>query len=279
MKVNIVVDSTADLRENIKSEVNVIPLTVTFGEEEFIDGVTITHEEFYKKLISSDVLPHTSQATPADFENIFGEIAARGESAVVITLASKLSGTYQSACIAAAEYDNIYVLDSGSAAIGSGLLVEMALNLVKEGKSAKEIFEILEEKKKNLYVVAVLDTLQYLKKGGRISSTVAFVGGMLSIKPVICVKDGEIEIIGKARGLKAGNNMIISQAQNLGGFDGDCPFIYGYTGLDDQPVKSFMEESRSLWQDFCDAAEFSIVGSVIGTHAGPGAIALAFFKK
>ena len=279
MKVNVVVDSTADLRKGIENEVSVVPLTVNFGDEEFIDGVNITHEEFYKKLISSDLLPRTSQASPADFEKVFSEIAAKGESAIVLTLSSKLSGTYQSACIAAEEFENIYILDTCSVAIGSGLLVEMAITLAKEGRSAKEIFDILEEKKQNLYIVAVLDTLEYLKKGGRISSTVAFVGGMLSIKPVVCVRNGEIEMLGKARGFKAGNGMLLKEIEALGGIDPELPFIYGYTGLDSEPVKSFMKESDFLWKDFCGTAKFSVVGSVIGTHAGPGAVALAFFKK
>ena len=146
MKTRIIVDSTADLMPNFKSRVHTVPLTVHFGDEEFIDGVTIDHKTFYEKLIESDVLPTTSQATPDAFMQEFKKVKEAGEEAVVITLASSLSGTYQSATIAAEEYDNIYIVDSQSAAMGSGILVELAVRLLDEGKSAKEIAEILDRK-------------------------------------------------------------------------------------------------------------------------------------
>ena len=143
-----------------------------------------------------------STATPDqfDFDAIFSDVASVGDSAVVVTLASKFSGTYQSACIAAAEYDNIYIVDSKSAAIGSGILAEYALECADKGMDAKTIAETLEKKRDGICLIALLDTLEYLKKGGRISKTVAFAGGLLNIKPVITVVDGEIQVIGKARG-------------------------------------------------------------------------------
>ena len=144
MKTRIIVDSTADLMPEFKSRVHTVPLTVNFGTEEYIDGVTIDHKTFYEKLIESDVLPTTSQATPDAFIKEFEKAKEAGESAVVITLASKFSGTYQSAMIAAEDYDNIYVVDSTSAAMGSGILVELAFRLLDEGKCAGEIAEILE---------------------------------------------------------------------------------------------------------------------------------------
>lgn len=126
MKTRIIVDSTADLMPEFKSRVSVVPLTVHFGDEEYIDGVTIDHKTFYEKLIETDVLPTTSQATPAAFAQQFEQVNMAGGEAVVITLSSQLSGTYQSAMIAAQDFDNIYVVDSGSAAIGGGILVEQA---------------------------------------------------------------------------------------------------------------------------------------------------------
>ena len=185
MKTRIIVDSTADLMPEFKSRVHTVPLTVNFGTEEYIDGVTIDHKIFYEKLIESDVLPTTSQATPDAFAKEFEKAKEAGESAVVITLASEFSGTYQSATIAAADYENIYIVDSTSAAMGSGILVELAFRLLDEGKSAGEIAATLEEEKKKIVVVALVDTLEYLKKGGRISKTVAFAGGVLNIKPVL----------------------------------------------------------------------------------------------
>ena len=183
MNTRIIVDSTADLMPEFKSRVHIVPLTVTFGDEEFIDGVTIDHKTFYEKLIESDVLPTTSQATPDAFIKEFEKAKEAKEAVIVITLASKFSGTYQSATIAAEDYDNIYIVDSASAAMGSGILVELAFRLLDEGKSAQEIATILEEEKKKIIIVALVDTLEYLKKGGRISKAVAFAGGVLNIKP------------------------------------------------------------------------------------------------
>ena len=148
MKTRIIVDSTADLVPEIEKRVHIVPLTVRFGEEEHIDGVTIDHKTFYEKLIESDTLPTTSQATPDAFIKEFEKAKDAGEAAIVITLASKFSGTYQSATIAAAEYENIFVVDSGSAAMGSGILVELAFSLIDQGKSAEEIVQILKEEKK-----------------------------------------------------------------------------------------------------------------------------------
>lgn len=174
MSVQIIVDSTVDMPERMKDRFRIVPLTVHFGAEEFIDGVTIDKHRFYERLVESDELPTTSQASPAAFDAIFSDVASVGDSAVVVTLASKFSGTYQSACIAAAEYDNIYVVDSKSAAIGSGILAEYALECADKGMDAKTIAETLEKKRDEICLIALLDTLEYLKKGGRISKTVAF---------------------------------------------------------------------------------------------------------
>lgn len=238
MSVQIIVDSTVDMPERMKDRFRIVPLTVHFGAEEFIDGVTIDKHRFYERLVESDELPTTSQATPAAFDKEFAEVAAAGDSAVVVTLASKFSGTYQSACIAAAEYDNIYVVDSKSAAIGSGILAEYALKCADKGMDAKTIAETLEKKRDEICLVALLDTLEYLKKGGRISKTVAFAGGLLNIKPVITVVDGEIQVIGKARGSKQGNNLLVQKIHESGGIDFDEPIILGYSGLSDSYLKN-----------------------------------------
>ena len=278
-KVRIIVDSTANIAENIKDRFITVPLTVNFGEEEFIDGVTITNKEFYEKLTNSDVMPTTSQATPDSFDKFFKEIAENGEEAVVIAIASTLSGTYQSARIAAADYENeIFVVDSMSVAIGSGILAELALTLADQGKSAREIAETLEEEKENIRIVALLDTLEYLKRGGRISKTVAFAGGLLNIKPVISLTGGAIEVLGKARGSKQGNDMLITEIEKAGGIDYSKPVLFGYTGLSDSMLESFIEEGEFGKEDTSEL-NISAIGSVVGTHAGPGAIAAAFFKK
>jgi len=279
MKTRIIVDSTADLMPEFKSRVHTVPLTVNFGDEEYIDGVTIDHKTFYEKLIESDILPTTSQATPDVFMKEFEKAKEAGEAAVVITLASKFSGTYQSAVIAASEYENIYVVDSASAAMGSGILVELAFRMLDEGKSAEEIAKALEEEKKKIIIVALVDTLEYLKKGGRVSKAVAFAGGVLNIKPVLSVVDGEINMLGKARGSKMGNNLLVQEIDKAGGIDFSKPVLLGYSGISDALLKKYIEDSRHIWEGNLDEVRYTTVGSVIGTHAGPGAVVVAFFKK
>lgn len=278
MSVKIIVDSSTDLNEGIRDQFSIVPLSICFGEKEYVDGITITHREFYEKLIESDVLPTTSQATPAGFKKVFEEVLGPKDSAVVITISSKLSGTWQSAMIAASEYSDVYVVDGNSAAIGSGILAEYALRLVKEEKTAEEIAGILEERKKDVCVIAMLDTLEYLKKGGRISSTAAFAGGILNIKPVLNIADGQINILGKARGSRQGNNLLIQEIQKAGGIDFSMPILLGYTGLTDVLLKKYIEDSGSLWEDAADSLNYTTIGSAVGTHTGPGVIAAAFFK-
>ena len=279
MRVRIIVDSTADLAPELKNRVDVVPLTVHFDSEEYIDGVTITHEDFYNKLVESDVLPSTSQATPASFDKVFREVEAAGDSAVVITVASQLSGTCQSARIAVEDYDNIYVVDSGSVTLGAGILAEYALRCADEGMDAARIADLLETKKEDICLIAMLDTLEYLKKGGRISAAVAFAGGLLNIKPVINVKDGVINMLGKARGSKQGNNLLMQEIGKAGGIDFSMPILLGYSGLSDALLQKYIADSAALWQDGVDSLRYTSIGSVVGTHAGPGAIAAAFFRK
>lgn len=279
MKTYIIVDSTADLMPNIRQQVQVVPLTVHFGDKEYIDGVTIDHKTFYEKLVESDVLPTTSQATPDAFSQEMEKVKQAGGSAVVITLSSQFSGTYQSACIAAQDYENIFVVDSGSAAMGSGILVELALRLSEEGLSAAQIAERLEAEKQKIVVVALVDTLEYLKRGGRVSKAVAFAGNVLNIKPVLSVIDGHIQILGKARGSKMGNNLLVQEIEKAGGVDFSKPVLLGYSGISDALLKKYMEDSRHIWDQGLETVRYTTIGSVIGTHAGPGAVAVAFFKK
>ena len=279
MSTRIIVDSTADLLPENKERVTVVPLTVHFGDEEYVDGVTIDRKTFYEKLVESDVLPTTSQATPDAFMQAFNEVQQDGDSAVVITLSSQLSGTYQSARIAEMEYDHIYVVDSGSVAMGSGILAQLALQYLDEGLSACEIAQRLEADKQKIVIVALVDTLEYLKKGGRISKTVAVAGAMLNIKPVLSFVEGEIRMLGKARGSKMGNNLLVQEIEKAGGVDFTKPLLLGYTGLSDAMLVKYIEDSRHLWASGVKAVRYTTIGSVIGTHVGPGAIAVAFFKN
>ena len=279
MSVQIIVDSTVDMPDHIKDSFCIVPLTVYFGKEEFVDGVTIDKTRFYERLVESDVLPTTSQAPPAAFQEVFEKITAAGDSAVVITISSKLSGTYQSACIAAADYENIFVIDSMTVAIGSGILAEYALRRAEEGVNAKQLADEVTEKRDDVCLIALLDTLEYLKKGGRISKTAAFAGGVLNIKPVLTIQRGEPVVIGKARGSKQGNNLLVEKIHNCGGIDFSMPILLGYSGLSDVFLKKYVEDSRALWQSSVDSIDSTLLCSVIGAHTGPGVVAVAFFKK
>ena len=279
MSVKIIVDSTVDLTEDVLSKVRMVPLTVNFGETEYTDRVDINYKLFYEKLVESDVLPTTSQATLDAFLREFEKIGREDVGAVVITLSSKFSGTYQSAVIAAEEFENIYVVDSGSTTVGSGILAELALSLARSGLSAEEIAEELERAKEKIIVVALVDTLEYLKKGGRISKTAAIAGTVLNIKPVLSLIDGGINMLGKARGSKQGNNLLVQEIEKAGGVDFSKPVLLGYTGLSNALLLKYIEDSRGLWENGLKEIRYTPVGSVVGTHVGPGAVAVAFFKN
>ena len=279
MPVRIVTDSAADMTAASKARVTAVPLTVFFGQEAYADGVTISQEEFYRKLAVSDALPTTSQPNPTLFEEVYAQAAVAGDSVVAITISSGISGTYQSACIAAEDYENVYVVDSENAAIATGCLAELALRLADSGMGAREIAETLNREKKNLRLFAVLDTLEYLKKGGRISGAVAFVGGMLSIKPMITLREGKVELIAKPRGNRQGNKLLLAELEKDGGMDRSKPFLLGYTGLEDTLLRNFIAEGSGLWETFPQPLPQTTVCSVIGAHVGPGAVAAAFFVK
>lgn len=277
-KVRIVVDSTADLPAAVRSRLTVVPLNIIFGTEEYIDGVTIDHKRFYERLVESDVLPTTSQPTPESFARVFRQARSQDEDVVVLTVSSKLSGTCQSATIAAEDYPgHVFVVDTQNVALGSGILAELALQLADAGMSAADIAARLTMERENVRLIAMLDTLEYLKRGGRISKTAAFAGGLLSIKPVIEVRNGEISMLGKARGSKQGNNLLVKEIQASGGVDFTKPLMLGYTGLNDMLLRKYIEDSSILWQGNVTELPYTLIGSVVGTHAGPGAVAVAFF--
>lgn len=278
--VKIVIDSAADLAPEIKEKMTVVPMTIRFGNEEFIDGVTINGKQFYEKLIDGKVMPSTSQPTPDDFMRVMQQITDAGDEAVVITITHKMSGTYQSANIAAAEFPGkVFVVDSQTVTIGEGILAELALSLAESGMSASDIAERLCKERENIEIIALLDTLEYLKRGGRISKTAAIAGGLLSIKPVISVFDGEIKVLGKARGSKQGNNLLVQQIESNGGIDFSKPLMLGYTGFSQARLQEYIDDSTALWKNGVSSLRCAQIGSTVGTHAGPGAIAAAFFKK
>lgn len=279
-KIRIITDSASDITDIDREDLTVLPLTVRFGDAEYQDGVNLSREEFYEKLIEEEELPQTSQLTPYNFSDVYKKAKAAGETVIVITMSAKLSGTNQSALLAAQDYeDMVYVVDSANVTVGEHALVEYALRLVDSGLDAASIVSRLEADKHRIRLIALLDTLEYLKKGGRISAAVAMVGGVLNIKPVVAIEQGEVAMLGKARGSRQGNNLLVQQIESAGGIDFSMPYYLGYTGLSDVLLQKYIWDSEALWKDGVENLSFTLVGGAIGTHVGPGAIAVAFFAQ
>lgn len=277
-KIRILTDSGSDICAPFPENLTVIPLTIHFGPEEYRDGETIDHKTFYEKLTSGSELPTTSLIPPGEFEQAYKKAQDAGETVIAILLSSKLSGTYQSAALAAEGFDHVYVVDSLNATLGEQILVKYALQLVERGMSAADIAAELERAKSHVNLMGLPDTLEYLHRGGRVSKTVAVLGGALSIKPVLRLVDGVVVMIGKARGSKNGNNYLIQEV-NKSGVDFSKPLCLGYTGLSDELLQRYIADSRQLWEGKVDTLPISTVGATIGTHVGPGAIVVAFFDN
>ncbi len=286
MSVRIITDSASDITsEDIATagwqNLTVLPLTVSFGDDVYLDGVDLTHRRFYELLVESDELPKTGQVNPYAFEKPMREAREAGDEVVVVTLSGKLSGTYESAVSAAAQLgEGIYIVDSKNVCVGERILVEYALRLAADGLAAADIATALEQAKDDVFVVALLDTLEYLRRGGRIPATAAAVGQLLSIKPVIAIEDGEVVVLGKARGSKNGRNLLAQQVEQAGGIDFSMPLALGYTGLDCSLLEKYIEDSHDIWDKAVEKGQLPVhrVGATIGTHVGPGAIALGFFR-
>ena len=282
MAIKLVIDSASDFdNEEAKSlGITLIPMEISFGDETFLDGVNLTHRQFFEKLIESSDLPKTSQINSYRFEECFEKLTANGDEVLAIILSSKLSGTFNSAKQAAKKFgEKVKVVDSLNACIGERILCEYALRLIEKGLSLEDIVKELETKRENICVLALLDTLKYLKKGGRISAVVALTGEVFSIKPVISIKNGEVQLVGKAMGSKKGNNLLMQMVENNGGIDFSMPYTLGYSGLNDENLKKYLADSEKLWKGKTENIPSYMIGSTIGTHVGPGAIAVAFFSK
>ncbi len=280
--IKLLVDSASDidLTEARDLGIELIPMLITIGEKEYSDGVDLSHKEFFEKLIESDELPQTSQINECRFDERFSALTANGDDVIAIVLSSKLSGTYDCACRAAQKYDGkVRVVDSLNASAGERILCMHAVKLINEGRlSAAEIVDELNIKKTRIRFLALLGTLEYLKKGGRISSVVAFAGEMFSIKPVVSVTDGEVKLVGKAMGSKRGSNLL-SQFIDKYGVNFDMPFALVYSGLTDEFLTKYITDSEKLWVGKTDYLPKYLIGSTIGTHIGPGAIGVAFFTE
>ncbi len=277
--VRIMTDSTCDLSPERQKAlgVEVVPLSVHFGAESFRDGVDLSNAEFYERLRGAETLPTTAQVNPEEFISRFQAHVGAGDQVVGIFLASQLSGTCQSALIARGIVDeaNIFVVDSTTVTFGLGLLVEMAARLRDAGLSAPEIAAQVEQLAGRLRFYAVVGTLKYLKMGGRISGTAAVVGGMLGITPILNIRDGVVEAAAKSRGRKAAYQWMEKRLEAEPA-DPALPVSFGHS---DSP--ELMAECEDYFRERISGMEVleSDIGSVVGTHAGPGCAGIAYFVK
>ena len=279
MAVKLIIDAGCDLSQAQAQDLGVIlvPMTVHFGDEEYRSGIDLTHEEFYNKLAKSKELPTTSQPTPYHFEQVFQQVKDSGNEAVVLCVSSSLSGTFQSATIAAADFsDCIYVVDTRAVSIAQKILLDYAISLKKHGACAKEIAAELEKKKADVCAYGAVDTLEYLMKGGRLSKAAGAVGSVLGIRPILYLSNGELAVAGKARGPKAAITMTHNLIAEVG-IDYSMPVGIGYTGNDASVIDPYLNASNSVWAWY-DIPVYN-VGSTVGTHTGPGLFIVAFFKK
>ena len=279
--IRILTDSASDIlpAEAEQLGVTVIPLNVTLEDGTILrDGVDMTPSAYYEILAGCRKLPTTSQPSPELFENFFLEAAAAGDEVIGIFLSHALSGTYQCAKLAAdmANVDNVLFVDSGHVCLSEALLVRLAVQLRDSGKTAGQIAAILEHAKEHLHLVAAIDDLKYLRKGGRLPAAVAVAGGMLGIKPLITIQDGKVAMAGKARGLPGAYVALFKKIEEMGGITPAFPALAGYTVSPREvtPIQTYLRDN--LQQEDLLVRQ---IGCVIGTHAGPGAFGIAFFDK
>lgn len=280
MSVKFIIDSASDVLPEEAAALGVIhlPMQILFEDGNYLDGVDLAHAEFYQKLAQSKKLPVTSQISPAVFADACEKLTRDGNEVIIITISSVLSGTYQSAVIAAEEFNGkVRVVDSLSATVGERCLLMRGLELASRGLCAGEIAEALNAEKKTLRLVAMVDTLEYLKKGGRVSAAVAFAGGLLNIKPAIQVKDGAVAMAGTARGSAKGHALLKQLIDSYGGINWEKPVAFVYSGLEDTLLRGFLEAYPELPQGH--AVDMYSLGCAIGTHVGPGAYGVAFFER
>ena len=279
--IRILTDSASDIlpAEAEQLGVTVIPLNVTLEDGTVLrDGVDMTPSAYYEILAGCRKLPPTSQPSPELFENFFLEAAAAEDEVIGIFLSHALSGTYQCAKLAAdmANVDNVLFVDSGHVCLSEALLVRLAVQLRDSGKTAGQIAAILEHAKEHLHLVAAIDDLKYLRKGGRLPAAVAVAGGMLGIKPLITIQDGKVAMAGKARGLPGAYVALFKKVEEMGGINPAFPALAGYTVSPREvtPIQTYLRDN--LQQEDLLVRQ---IGCVIGTHAGPGAFGIAFFDK
>ena len=283
MAIRIITDSGSDIKQETarKWGIQVLPLSVRFGDEEYLDDVTLTADQLYRRMIDTGELPKTSQVPPYDFEKAFAKAVDAGDTVICITSSSGMSGCYQSACIAAEKFrGRVDVIDSLNVCASLYVLVRYAEGLVSMGKNRDEIVYRLQRDKRRLHVISLVDTLDYVWKGGRISRTKAIVGNLMHIKPIITAdKEGKVRIIGKARGRSRGYRLFSELVEKAGGIDFSLPVCMAYAGLSDDNMRDYIKKEAALFEGKEDSVHIMQFGATVGTYSGPGAFAIGFFHR
>lgn len=276
-QVVIVTDSTAYLSKSILEELNiqVIPLSVNWDGESYRDGIEITPAEFYTRLATSDTLPSTSQPPAAAFKDCFNELLGQGKDVAAILISSGISGTVNSALQAQQEIksDRITVVDSKTAAMATGLHVLAAARKAAQGGSLKEVTEIAEKAQKHTEVVFAVDTLEFLHKGGRIGGAKRLLGSMLNIKPILEMKNGLIEPADQVRTQKRALERLISLVQERANDEHPLRLSVFHSNVPEK-AQSLLDEAKRILSP--DETFLNELSPVIGTHVGPGTLAIAF---
>lgn len=273
MSIRIITDSASDMSPAEHPALRVLPLSVTFGTDVYMDGVDIDHQRFYEMLVERDELPKTGQVNPYAFSQTIAEAREAGDEAVIITVGAKLSGTNQSARTALAEAPRAATCSWWTAITSPWASVSWSsmrcawwTRAVVRPRSRLAV----EAVRDRVVVIGLLETLEYLVRGGRLSAAAGAVGTLLNVKPVVAAEDGLIVQLGKARGSKNGRNLLNQKVEKAGGVDFSMPLALGYTGLSDAVLKKYIEDSAALWAGHTEG-ELSIhtIGATIGTHVGP----------
>ena len=278
-KIQIVTDSMTDMPKELVERFNikVVPLEIHFGEEVYLDGVDISPEGFYIKLSQVKELPKTSQVAPNTFMEAFKEILSQGKEIICINGSSKASGTHQSAIIAKNELNNdgIEVIDTMSLSLGAGLIVYTASKMAKEGASKDEIVSRLREMCNNIDHIFTVDTLEYLKKGGRLNPMKATLASILNVKPILTVNEGLVESLDKVRGSKKVIGKMIELAKERGGDFTNKTIALAHANCPERLEQLKEEVIKELKPKEIISAG---IGCTVGTHSGPGTLAL-FYEK
>lgn len=280
MSIRIVIDSTSDVTDEIieKYNLKVVPLTVNFEKQSYLDKIELSSKDFFEKLAAADKLPTTTLVSPGAFVETFSEILLEGDKVLGLFVASEFSGTYDSARMARNMIgsNDIHIIDTRSVCLGSFALILEAIELVQQNKTIEEIVEILNRLKEKIVVVAALDTLKYLEKGGRLSKGQAVVGSLLNIKPIVAIKDGEIKVIEKLRG-KNKTVKWFDEWIEKNNYDLSDKTVLLFHGNAYDQLKLLRETIEDKYK-IKNIIENEI-GPVIGTHSGPGVLGMGFLNK